>query len=59
VQAIEDDHVDAARKTLKNPELLEGYITEVKQESRSLVKILESAQNLEEVSSRAYRSSSN
>lgn len=53
VQAIEDDHIQAAKDTLKNPEIVDTFVSEVKAECESLVKILESAQHLEEVTSRA------
>jgi aspartate kinase len=53
VQAIEDDHIEAAKNTIKNPEIVAQYSLEVQAECNDLVKILESAQHLEEVSSRS------
>jgi aspartate kinase len=53
VQTIEDDHVEAARKSISNKDILDAYIAEVSYECKGLIKILESAQHLEEVSFRA------
>lgn len=53
VQLIEDDHIQAARETIKNPDLLDAFIEQVKAECRSLTKILDSALYLEEVSKKA------
>jgi aspartate kinase len=53
VQTIKDDHVEAARKSITNIDILDAYIAEVAQECASLIKILESAQHLEEVSTKA------
>ncbi|KAF2430415.1 aspartate kinase [Tothia fuscella] len=53
VVQIEEDHINAAKLTIKNPDLLASYIDQVKAECKSLSKILESAQHLEEVSRKA------
>ncbi|CAN9216998.1 unnamed protein product [Alternaria alternata] len=53
VEAIRTDHIQAGRDILKNPEILAAYIDDVNAECESLVKILESAQHLEEVTNRA------
>jgi aspartate kinase len=53
VQHIQEDHIAAARVTIKNPDLLASYIDQVHAECKSLLKILESAQHLEEVSRKA------
>ncbi|TLD30260.1 aspartate kinase [Venturia nashicola] len=53
VQLIEDDHIQAARDTIKNLDLLDAFIEQVKAECRSLTKILDSALHLEEVSKKA------
>ncbi|KAE9993211.1 hypothetical protein EG327_006012 [Venturia inaequalis] len=53
VQLIEDEHIQAARETIKNLDLLDTFIEQVKAECRSLTKILDSALHLEEVSKKA------
>jgi aspartate kinase len=53
VETIRVDHIQHARDTLKNAEVLARFEEEVNAECESLVKILESAQHLEEVTSRA------
>ncbi|QDS69977.1 hypothetical protein FKW77_002994 [Venturia effusa] len=53
VQLIEDDHIQAARETVRNLDLLNTFIEQVKAECRSLTKILDSALHLEEVSKKA------
>jgi aspartate kinase len=50
VQQIQEDHINAAKQTIKSPDLLDSYIGQVKSECKNLAKILESAQHLEEVS---------
>jgi aspartate kinase len=53
VKAIEDDHIQAAKDSIRSPDILKAYIEDVSLECHSLIKILESAQHLEEVSHRA------
>lgn len=53
VEALRLDHIQAAKDTLKDAALLAQFEDEVNAECESLVKILESAQHLEEVTSRA------
>ena len=53
VEAIRADHVKAAKDTLQSAEILAAFTEEVNAECESLTKILESAQHLEEVTSRA------
>ncbi|KAF1957439.1 aspartate kinase [Byssothecium circinans] len=53
VEAIRVDHIQAAISTLKNAHVLAEFKTDVNAACESLVKILESAQHLEEVTSRA------
>ena len=53
VEAIRIDHIQHARDTLKNADVLARFEEEVNFECESLIKILESAQHLEEVTSRA------
>lgn len=53
VEAIRVDHVQHARDTIKSAEILAQFEAEVNEECQSLLKILESAQHLEEVTSRA------
>jgi aspartate kinase len=53
VQAIEDDHIEAAKDVIKDPNIIAQYTHEVQAECDDLVKILDSAQHLEEVSSRS------
>jgi aspartate kinase len=53
VKAIEDDHIKAAKDSIRSPDILQKYIEDVSLECLSLIKILESAQHLEEVSHRA------
>ncbi|KAK8246750.1 Aspartate/glutamate/uridylate kinase [Phyllosticta capitalensis] len=50
VEAIRTDHIQAAADTIKTPEILEQFTKDVNDECSTLVKILESAQHLEEVS---------
>ncbi|EUC44105.1 hypothetical protein COCMIDRAFT_38000 [Bipolaris oryzae ATCC 44560] len=49
VEAIRLDHIQAGKDILKSPEILASYTEEVNAECESLIKILESAQHLEEV----------
>lgn len=53
VQAIQNDHILAAKETIKSGDLREWFISKVKIECDSLMKILQSAQHLEEVSIKA------
>jgi aspartate kinase len=53
VEAIRADHIQAGKDILKSPEILAQYTEGVNAECESLIKILESAQHLEEVTSRA------
>jgi aspartate kinase len=53
VQAIEDEHIEAARETISNKDILDAYIVDVLYECKGLIKILESAQHIGEVSFRA------
>lgn len=53
VEAIRTDHIQAGKDILKNPDILAAFIDEVNAECEGLIKILESAQHLEEVTSRA------
>jgi aspartate kinase len=53
IDAIRDDHVQAARDTIVSADILAAYAESVNAEMLSLTKILEAAQHLEEVSSRA------
>jgi aspartate kinase len=53
VKTIEDDHIEAAKVSIQNQEIRDAYIAEVSAECKGLIKILESAQHLEEVSFRA------
>ncbi|KAF2004478.1 aspartate kinase-like protein [Amniculicola lignicola CBS 123094] len=53
VEAIRLDHIQAAKDTLVSPDVLAAFEADVNAECLGLVKILESAQHLEEVSSRA------
>ncbi|KAF2203422.1 aspartate kinase-like protein [Delitschia confertaspora ATCC 74209] len=53
VEAIRLDHIQTAKETVKSPEILAAYTEDVNAECDNLVKILESAQHLEEVSNRA------
>ncbi|KAF2715335.1 aspartate kinase [Pleomassaria siparia CBS 279.74] len=52
VDAIRLDHIQAAKHTIKNAEILEGFTRDVNAECETLTKILESAQHLEEVTTR-------
>ncbi|KAF2275299.1 aspartate kinase [Westerdykella ornata] len=52
IEAIRADHVQAAENTIASPEILAAYTAGVDAEMVNLTKILESAQHLEEVSSR-------
>ncbi|KAK3076113.1 hypothetical protein LTS18_013882, partial [Coniosporium uncinatum] len=49
VQAIRADHIQAAKDTIKNAEILEQFTQDVHAECEKLTRILESAQHLEEV----------
>lgn len=53
VEAIRLDHIQAAKDTIKSPEILAAFTADVNAECETLVKILESAQHLEEVTNRA------
>ncbi|KAH8733163.1 Aspartate/glutamate/uridylate kinase [Phaeosphaeriaceae sp. PMI808] len=53
VEAIRADHIQAAVDTFQNADILAAFTEEVNAECESLTKILESAQHLEEVTSRA------
>ncbi|KAF2261168.1 aspartate kinase [Lojkania enalia] len=53
VEAVRLDHIQAGKDILKSAELLAKYTEDVNFECEGLVKILESAQHLEEVTSRA------
>jgi aspartate kinase len=53
VEAIRTDHIQAGKDILKSADILASYTEEVNAECESLVKILESAQHLEEVTNRA------
>jgi aspartate kinase len=53
VEAIRLDHIQAAKDTIKSPEILASFTADVNAECETLVKILESAQHLEEVTNRA------
>ncbi|KAF2630446.1 aspartate kinase-like protein [Macroventuria anomochaeta] len=53
VEAIRTDHIQAAKDTFQSAEILAAFTEEVNAECQSLTKILESAQHLEEVTSRA------
>ncbi|KAJ4322184.1 hypothetical protein N0V94_002532 [Neodidymelliopsis sp. IMI 364377] len=52
VEAIRADHIQAAKDTIKSPEILATFTEEVNAECETLTKILESAQHLEEVTNR-------
>jgi len=53
VEAIRADHIAAGQATLRSAAILATFIADVNAECESLTKILESAQHLEEVTSRA------
>ncbi|KAL6704558.1 hypothetical protein ACN47E_008068 [Coniothyrium glycines] len=53
VEAIRTDHIQAGKDTLRDEAILAEFIEGVNTECETLVKILESAQHLEEVTSRA------
>ncbi|KAF1361986.1 aspartate kinase-like protein [Lizonia empirigonia] len=53
VEAIRTDHIQAAKDTIQSAGILAAFTEEVKFECETLTKILESAQHLEEVTSRA------
>lgn len=53
VEAIRADHVAAAASTIKNADILAEFTADVNAECEGLTRILESAQHLEEVTSRA------
>ncbi|KAF2181741.1 aspartate kinase [Zopfia rhizophila CBS 207.26] len=53
VEAIRLDHIQAAKDILKSAQILAKFTEDVDAECDSLTKILESAQHLEEVTSRA------
>ena len=52
VQVIRADHLTAGGEAIDKPDILQSYETSVNNECDSLVKILEAAQHLGEVSSR-------
>ncbi|EON69603.1 aspartate kinase [Coniosporium apollinis CBS 100218] len=53
VETIRADHVQAARDLIKDPAILDALIQDITFECKTLTRILESAQHLEEVSARA------
>jgi len=53
VQEIEEEHIKVGKKTIRDPEIIAQYVLEVQDECNDLVKILDSAMHLEEVSSRS------
>lgn len=53
VEAIRVDHIQAAKNTIKSADILAGFTQDVNAECDTLIKILESAQHLEEVTNRA------
>lgn len=53
MNAIKDDHAKAAAESITNHAILEDYLAELARECDHLVKTLESAQHLEEVTLRA------
>ncbi|KAF2811267.1 aspartate kinase [Mytilinidion resinicola] len=53
VEAIRADHVQAAKETIKSPEILLAFTEDVGEECENLSKLLESAQVMEEVTTRA------
>jgi aspartate kinase len=53
VEAVRTDHIQAAKDTIKSADILTAFTDDVNAECESLIKILESAQHLEEVTSRA------
>lgn len=53
VEAIRSDHVQAAKDTIRSAGIIEQFAQDVDAQCDSLLKILESAQHLEEVSTRA------
>ncbi|KAH6485735.1 aspartokinase [Parastagonospora nodorum] len=53
VEAIRTDHIQAATDSINDAAILANFTEEVNAECESLTKILESAQHLEEVTSRA------
>lgn len=53
VEAIRADHIQAAQDTIKSESILASFADSVNAELAGLIKILESAQHLEEVTSRA------
>jgi aspartate kinase len=53
VEAIRTDHIQAAKDTLRNADILATFTEEVNAECKSLIKILESARHLEEITNRA------
>ncbi|KAF2474168.1 aspartate kinase [Lindgomyces ingoldianus] len=53
VEAIRLDHIKCAKDTIRSSQILAAYTEDVNAECESLTKILESAQHLEEVTSRA------
>ncbi|KAF4549371.1 Amino acid kinase-like protein [Elsinoe fawcettii] len=52
VNVIREDHLNAGKDTIKDADILERYASGVEEECDGLVKILESAQHLGEVSTR-------
>jgi aspartate kinase len=53
VREIEDDHIRAAKESIGNIQIVNALERDIKDECKELIKVLESAQHLEEVSSRA------
>ena len=53
VYAIQQDHLLAARSNVKSKDILDWYVQRVEEECDNLMRILQSAQHLEEVSTNA------
>lgn len=53
VRDIQEDHIGAAKESIGNMDIVDALEKSIKQECEELIKVLESAQHLEEVSSRA------
>lgn len=53
MREIEDDHIGAAKESIGNIQIVNALERDIKDECEELIKVLESAQHLEEVSSRA------
>lgn len=53
VAEIRDDHIKAAKQTIRNEDIVNALERDIRIECEDLIKVLESAQHLEEVSSRA------